>query len=152
MLSQSCAKYIINTLHILWQAKSQLELNSLYQNINCTQATALPSPQQQRMVLSAAAWRKMQRARYNALLLGRKFVPGDLDLWPSSERGTKHVFHVNLAQIRSVVPKIFDSQTKKNKKVTDSAKNRTLCSLLHVAIICALLSNYRAKTSTLAPQ
>ena len=35
------------------------------------------------------------------------FVPGDLDFWPwhsnSSEWRTKHVFHVNLAQIRSVV-------------------------------------------------
>jgi len=33
---------------------------------------------------------------------------------------------VNLAQICSAVPEIFDSQTKKNKKVTHSAKNRTL--------------------------
>jgi len=34
------------------------------------------------------------------------FVPGDLDLWShsnSSERGTKHVFRMNLAQIRSAV-------------------------------------------------
>jgi len=40
------------------------------------------------------------------------FVPGDLDLWPwhsnSSERGTKHIFPVNLAQIRSAVPEIFE--------------------------------------------
>jgi len=39
------------------------------------------------------------------------FVPGDLDLWPwpsnSSERGTKHVFCVNLTQIRSAVSEIF---------------------------------------------
>jgi len=45
------------------------------------------------------------------------FVPDDLDLWPwpsnSSERGTKHVFRVNLAQIRSAVPDIFHTQTKK---------------------------------------
>jgi len=37
-------------------------------------------------------------------------VPGDPDLWPSHSnsyvRRTKHVFHVNLAQIRSVVPAI----------------------------------------------
>jgi len=43
------------------------------------------------------------------------FVPGDLHLWPwpsdSSERGTKHVFHVNLVQIRSAVH-MFHSQTK----------------------------------------
>jgi len=48
-----------------------------------------------------------------------RFVPGDLDLWlwhsNSSERGTKRVFHVNLVQIRWAVPKIFDSQTKKQK-------------------------------------
>ena len=41
---------------------------------------------------------------------------GDLDLWPwpssSSERGTKHAFHVNLAQICSAVPEIFHAQTK----------------------------------------
>ena len=45
------------------------------------------------------------------------------DLWPwhswhsnFCERGTKHVLPVNLAQIRSSVPEIFDSQTDKNKK------------------------------------
>jgi len=45
------------------------------------------------------------------------FVPGDLDLWPSnsSERGTKHVFGVNLAQICSAVPKTFHTQ--KNHKL-----------------------------------
>jgi len=41
---------------------------------------------------------------------------------------------VNLAQSRSAVPDMFDSQTKKNRQtnntVTDSAKNRTLRSLL----------------------
>jgi len=35
-----------------------------------------------------------------------------------------------MAQIRSAIPEIFDSQTKKYKKVTGSAKNRTLRSLL----------------------
>ena len=38
------------------------------------------------------------------------------DLWPwpskSSKRGTRHVFPVNLAQIRSAVPEIFCTQTK----------------------------------------
>jgi len=47
-------------------------------------------------------------------------VPGDLDLWPwqsnSSEWGTIHVFTLNLAQIRSVVFKIFHTQTKWMKK------------------------------------
>jgi len=40
------------------------------------------------------------------------FFPDDIDLWPwhsnSSERGTKHVFPVNLAQFRSAIPEIFN--------------------------------------------
>ena len=72
----------------------------------------------------------------------RVFVPGEtVDLRPrhsnSSERGTNHVFSVILAQIRSAVPEIFDSQPKtnqKNKKVTDSAKTRTLRSSLRVVL------------------
>jgi len=46
------------------------------------------------------------------------FVPGDLDLWPLtltfklSQRGTKHVFRVNLAQIRSAVPEMFHTKVK----------------------------------------
>jgi len=64
-------------------------------------------------------WRYLQRARYNAFSVWRKFIPSDLDLWPlpwysnSSERGTKHVFHVNLPHICSVVPEIFHTQTNK---------------------------------------
>jgi len=58
------------------------------------------------------------------------------DLWPwhsnSSQRGTKYVFSVNLVQIRSAVPEIFYTQT---KKVTYSAKNRTLRSSLHAVIM-----------------
>jgi len=46
------------------------------------------------------------------------FAPGDHDIWPwnSSERGTRHVFPVNLAQMHSAVPKIFDAQTINMKK------------------------------------
>jgi len=43
------------------------------------------------------------------------FVPGDLDLdlhLQTSERGTKHVFRVNLVQIRSSAPETFHTQTK----------------------------------------
>jgi len=47
------------------------------------------------------------------------FGRGDLYLRPwdsnSSERGTKHVFSVNLAQIRSAVTTIFHTQTKKSQ-------------------------------------
>jgi len=54
------------------------------------------------------------------------FVPGDLDLWPwhsdSSERETKHVFPVNLAQIRSAVPKIYHTQTKSYSQRQNSQK------------------------------
>jgi len=54
--------------------------------------------------------------------------------WPltsdlqTSKRGTKHVFFVNLTQIRSAVPEIFHRQTKKTE--IDGAKNRTCCSSL----------------------
>jgi len=47
----------------------------------------------------------------------RSFVPSDLYLWPwysnSSEWRTKHVFRVNLAQMRSAVPEIFHTWRKK---------------------------------------
>jgi len=60
------------------------------------------------------------------------FVPGDLDLWPwpsnSFEWGTKHVFRVNFVQIRSAVPEILHTQTKKPQ--TDGAENRTFRSSL----------------------
>jgi len=61
------------------------------------------------------------------------FVPGDLDLWPlnSSERETKHAFHVNLTHIHSAVPPGYFIY----KKVTDSARNRILHSSLRVAEI-----------------
>jgi len=62
------------------------------------------------------------------------FVPSDLDLWPSpsnlSERGTKHVFRVNFAQIRSAVPEIFHTQT----KTTDwrcQKQNLQECTIVH---------------------
>ena len=58
----------------------------------------------------------------------RFFVPGHHDLWPwnSSERGTKHVSPVNLAQIRSAIPEIFDAQTNKwIKCVSRLARRKT---------------------------
>jgi len=83
------------------------------------------------------------------------FVPGDLDLWPwhsnSSVRETKHVFHANLAQIRSVVPEIFEAQTKKSqavktepyfRAVITTTYNYFFCSTKkpwHHTITCALL-------------
>ena len=73
--------------------------------------------------------------------------------WPcpsnTSERGTKHAFPVNLAQIRSTVPEIFHIQ---RKKVTDSAKHRTLRSSLRavtrvVNIIQNLISTSHNRAS-----
>jgi len=54
-------------------------------------------------------------------------VTFDLDIQICPSEGP-NMFIVNLAQMRSPIPEIFNSQT---KKVTDSAKNRTLRSLLH---------------------
>jgi len=64
-----------------------------------------------------------------------KHKPHACQNWPGpsnpSERRTKHVFRVNLAQICSAVsPRYFTHK----QKVTDSAKNRTLCSSLHTVI------------------
>jgi len=63
---------------------------------------------------------------------GRKFrflflMTLTFDLWSSSlsERGTKDVFRVNLAQIRLAVPEIFHTQTQKSRR-----QHRTLCSSL----------------------
>jgi len=50
----------------------------------------------------------------------------------SSERGSKHVFRVNLAQIRSAIPGIFHTLTKTQ---TDGAKNRTFRSSLRAVKI-----------------
>jgi len=56
-------------------------------------------------------------------------------LWPwhsnSFERGTKHVFPVNLAQMRSAVPNIFDSQT----------KNTTIISPLYTSTCTVQIEN-----------
>jgi len=50
------------------------------------------------------------------------FVPGVFDLWPWpsnwSERGTNHVFLVNLAQVHSTDPEIFHTQTKRSQTVS----------------------------------
>jgi len=60
----------------------------------------------------------------------------DLDL---QTRPTKHVFRVNLAQIRSAVPEIFHTQTKKTQ--TDSVKTEPLSSSL-----CAVYTVHRRCT------
>jgi len=56
------------------------------------------------------------------------FVPGDFYFWPLTLRfkldqaRTKHVFTVNLTQILSAVPKIFEVQT--NKQTNKSHRRR----------------------------
>ena len=94
-------------------------------NTNRTQAAEI-TPGSDGMVPSAAAWRYLQRSILSLpgwWLCAARFlslVTLSFDLWPwnsnLSERGTKHVFPVNLAQIRSAVPDILDSQTKKTNK------------------------------------
>jgi len=107
--------------------QKQARAEDVLQNTDCTQAANI-TPWQQRNGLSAGAWHCLQWACSICMLLGMMgvhsafFVPTDVDLSPwhsnSSKRGNKHVFAVNLAQIRLAVPEIFHAQTKKNKKVT----------------------------------
>jgi len=65
------------------------------------------------------------------------FDPGDFYLWPGpsnlSKRGNKHVFRVNLTQIRSAVPDIVYF-IHKQKTQTDGAKNRTFRSSLRAVM------------------
>jgi len=70
------------------------------------------------------------------------FVPSDLDLWPLIlaskliRAGTKHVFCVNWAQIRSAVPR--DISYTNEKTQTDGTKNSSFCSSLHAVIMPVL--------------
>jgi len=61
-----------------------------------------------------------------------RFCPSWLLPSKSSKRGTKHVFCVNLVQIRSAVPEIFHSETRKTQ--TDGTKKRTFRSSLRALI------------------
>ena len=45
----------------------------------------------------------------------------------TSERGTEHVFCVNLAQIRSAIPEIFRTQTKKSQTVLKTESYAVYC-------------------------
>jgi len=78
----------------LGQHRIKTRAKDVLPNINCTQAT--------------------ERAEKMPFL---SLVTLTFDLWPwhsnFSERGTKHVLPVNLAQIRSAVSEIFHTQTKK---------------------------------------
>jgi len=118
-------------------AKTELDAKDVLPNINHRKAAEI-TPGSNGMVTSAAEWRHLQPARSIPSLAG-----GDKSaqhvFWPwwpwhsnSSEWGPKHVLPVNLVQIRSAVPEIFDSQT---KTVSESAKNRTLRSSLRVVKI-----------------
>jgi len=80
------------------------------------------------ILLNTNTARRLPKRPKNGVL---SLVTLTFNLWPwpsnSSERGTKHVFPVILAQIRSAVPETFHTQT---KEVRDSAKNRTYRSSL----------------------
>jgi len=119
------------------KTKEKTKAKQVLPNVHCTQAAksschcALPSATEWCYLLMhiiCRAW----CTPYNALSMGMmqqfsQLCPWWPWSWPwhsnSSERGSKHVFPVNLAQICSAVPEIFDAQT---KKVTVSAKNRTI--------------------------
>ena len=107
-------------------------------NINCTQAAKITRRQRQNgpiccyLTLFAANTLQCVTQQNGPLVRCWKamgvhspfFVPGEW--WPwhsnSSKRGTKHVFPVNLAEIRSAVHQVFDSQTNKNKKSQTAPK------------------------------
>jgi len=65
------------------------------------------------------------------------------DLWPwhsrSSERGTKHVFAVNLAQIHSEVPEIFEWQTKWKTKSQTALKTEAYLRAVIIIIIITMM-------------
>ena len=90
------------------------------------------TPGSDRMVTSAAEWRYWQQARYNAFLMGRKFVPGDL--WPLTL-----TFKLVRARHQTLLPSEFGANPfsrsghiwfTNKQKVTHNAKNRTLRSSL----------------------
>jgi len=121
---------------------NRIQLSSHFTHAVCA-LTSSPPPGSNGMVLSATEWRYLQRAHYNAFSVWRKFVPGDLDLWPwhsnSSEWGTRYRYTSSLWIWRKSIQQfsrylIHKQKTHKNKKVTDIAKNRTLCSSLRVVI------------------
>jgi len=116
-------------------------------NINRTHTRCtLPShPGKNGMVPSAADWLYFQPARYSAFSVGKKFVPGDLDLWPLTL-----TFKLLRARDQTSLPCEFGAnqftgsrdisytkkQTKPNKKATNSAKNRTLRIPLPAVLKC----------------
>jgi len=79
--------------------------------------------------------RKPPKGPKNSVFLSLVTLTFDLWHWPwnLSERWIKHVFRVNLVQIRSAVSDIFHTQTKTPQ--TDRAKNRTFRSPLRAVKI-----------------
>jgi len=89
------------------------------------------------MVPSAAKWRYLQPARSipsppRVIGVNSAFpIPGDLDLWPLTlafkliRAKDLTPLPCEFGAIRSAIPEIFNSQTIKNKKATDSAENIT---------------------------
>jgi len=116
VLNKTFTRPLFVRIYVKWHNFIQLKAKDVLPNINLTQAAE-----------------RAEKCRFCS------WWPWTLtfDLWHwhsnSTERGTKHVFPVNLAQIRSAVPKIFHIKTKKSR--TDSAKNRTLRSSQRVVII-----------------
>ena len=98
-----------------------------------------PSPATEWCRLLLIAANGVRRTPYHALSTGvteqffvfLSLVTLTFDLWRwhsnSSERGTKHVFPVNLAQICSAVPGIFEAQTKWQTKSQTALKGTFTC-------------------------
>ena len=74
-----------------------------------------------------------------AVFLSPVALTFDLSSLNSSRRGTKHVFHVDLEQFRSAVPRDISYTTKKPQ--TDGAKNRTSRSSLRAVIMQCNVQN-----------
>jgi len=110
---------IYPNLHHAMCYKTQWQLP---QNINRTQAIEI-TPRQRRngpvsccVTLFATRVYHSYAAWWDCTAHFLSLVTLTFDPWPPhsnlSEQGTKHVFSVNLAQIRLAAPEIFDSQTK----------------------------------------
>jgi len=104
----------------------KLAAKDVLPNINCTRAAEIDLNLQTHLSEGpnmSSAWicciSIQQFLRY--LLKTPFFCLSDLDLWPwhsnLTEQGTKHVFTVNMAQVRSAVSEIFHTQTKKSHTV-----------------------------------
>jgi len=122
--------------------KQKTRAKDVLPNINCTQAAKI-TPGSDGMVPSTVAWRYIcsgcipfRRCRVWWECTAR-FFPGDLDLWSWHQTRRKEEPRTSCLWIWRTSVQRFQRYFihKKKQKVTGSAKNRTLRSLLRVVII-----------------